>query len=118
MMFHKINGQWQWGESFNDQKGLVQNVTLKIGECAGNENSKCKLEQPIDKIVLSLESDNVNDFQEWVPFPPLTNNHKLFQDNYLEGSHVKLDQDGVHLGVNIRCNRETCLTPKKLLWEF
>ena len=51
-MFHKINGQWQWGESFNDQEGLVQNVTLKIGECAGNENSKCKVEQSIDKIVL------------------------------------------------------------------
>ena len=45
--------------------------------------------------------------------PPPTNNHKVFQDNcYLEGSHVKLHQDGVHLGVNIRCNRETCLPPK------
>ena len=43
----------------NDQKGLVQSVTLKIGEPAGNENSKYKLEQPTDKIVLLLESDNV-----------------------------------------------------------
>ena len=43
----------------NDQKGLVRSVTSKIGERAGNENSKRKLERPIDKIVLFLESDNV-----------------------------------------------------------
>ena len=54
-MFHKINGQWGESLTFNDQKGLVQNVTLKIGECAGNENSKCKVEQSIDKIVLFAE---------------------------------------------------------------
>ena len=30
---------------------------------------------------------------------------------------VKLHQDGVHLGMNIRCNREACLPPKKLLWK-
>ena len=47
---------------------------------------------------------------------PPRNNHKLFQDNcYLEGSHVKLRRDGVNLDVNIRCNREACLPPKKLL---
>ena len=28
----------------NDRKDLVRSVTLKIGECAGKENSKCKLE--------------------------------------------------------------------------
>ena len=43
----------------NDQRGLVRSVTLKIGEYAGNENSKHKLKQPIDKIVLLLESGNV-----------------------------------------------------------
>ena len=43
----------------NDQKGFVQSVILKIGERAGNENSKRKLEWPTDKIVLLLESDNV-----------------------------------------------------------
>ena len=43
----------------NDQKGLVWSVMLKIGEHARNENSKCKLEQPFDKTVLLLESDNV-----------------------------------------------------------
>ena len=43
----------------NDQKGLVWSVKSKIGERAGNENSKRKLERPIDKIVLLLESDNV-----------------------------------------------------------
>ena len=37
----------------NDQKGLVH------GEHAGNENSRCKLEQPIDKIVLLIESNHV-----------------------------------------------------------
>ena len=47
----------------NDRKGLVRSVTLKIGEHAGNENSKRKLERPIDKIVLLLESDNDNEFQ-------------------------------------------------------
>ena len=41
----------------NDRKGLVRGVTLKIGERTENENSKCKLEQPIDKIVLLLKSD-------------------------------------------------------------
>ena len=34
-------------------------MTLKMGERAGNENSKRKLERPIDKIALLLESDNV-----------------------------------------------------------
>ena len=43
----------------NVQKGLVWSVTLKIGEHAGNGNSKCKLEQPIDKIVLFFKRDNV-----------------------------------------------------------
>ena len=39
-------------------------MTLKIGERAGNENSKRKLEWPTDKIVLLLESDMLNnDFQ-------------------------------------------------------
>ena len=54
--------QWSMGritDVNNDQKGLVWSVMLKIGEHARNENSKCKLEQPIDKIVLLLESDNV-----------------------------------------------------------
>ena len=47
---------------------------------------------------------------------PSRSNHKPFQDNcYLNGSQLKLRQDGVHLGVNIRCNRETCLPPKELL---
>ena len=36
-------------------------MILKIGERAGNENSKHKLERSIDKIVFLLESDNVND---------------------------------------------------------
>ena len=60
MMFHKINGQW--GESLMltmIKKVWFWSVMLKIGEHARNENSKCKLEQPIDKIVLLLESDNV-----------------------------------------------------------
>ena len=43
----------------NVQKGLVWSVTLKIGEHVGNGNSKCKLGQPIDKIVLLFKSDNV-----------------------------------------------------------
>ena len=43
----------------NDQNGFVRSVTLKMGERAGNENSKRKLERPIDKIALLLESDNV-----------------------------------------------------------
>ena len=47
----------------NNQKGLLRNVTLKIVERAGDENSKRKLERPIDKTVLLLESGNVNDFQ-------------------------------------------------------
>ena len=58
--------QWSMGRVIdvnNDRKGLVRSVTLKIGERAGNENSKSKLEQPIDKIVLLLESDNDNEFQ-------------------------------------------------------
>ena len=58
--------QWSMGratEVHNDQKGLVRSVTLKIGEHAGNKNTKHKLERPIDKIVLLLGSDNVNDFQ-------------------------------------------------------
>ena len=58
--------QWSMGRVIdvnNDRKGFVQSVTLKIGERAGNENSKHKLEQPIDKIVLLLESDNDNEFQ-------------------------------------------------------
>ena len=54
----------------NNQNGLVWSVTLKIGERAGNENSKRKLEWPTDKIVLLLESDMLNnDFQQWVWFP-------------------------------------------------
>ena len=60
--------QWSLGRVIdinNDQKGLVRSVTLKIDERTGNENSKCKLEWPIDKTVLLLESDNVN----WVQFP-------------------------------------------------
>ena len=39
--------QWSMGiiiDVNNDQKGLVRSVTLKIGERAGNESSKCKLE--------------------------------------------------------------------------
>ena len=55
--------QWSMGRVIdvnNDRKGLVRNVTLKIGEHAGNENSKRKLERPIDKIVLLLEGDNDN----------------------------------------------------------
>ena len=36
-------------------------MILKIGERAGNKNSKRELEQPIDKIELLLDSDNVND---------------------------------------------------------
>ena len=64
----------------NDRKGLVRSVKLKIGERAVNENSKHKLERPIDKIVLLFESDNDNE---------------PFQDNcYLEGSHVKLTKMG------------------------
>ena len=58
--------QWSMGTVIdvnNDRKGLVRNVTLKIGERAGNENSKRKLVQPIDKIVLLLEIDNYNEFQ-------------------------------------------------------
>ena len=54
--------QWSMGritDVNNDQKGLVRSVTSKIGERAGNENSKRKLERPIDKTVLLLESDNV-----------------------------------------------------------
>ena len=43
----------------NDQNGFFRSVTLKMGERAGNENSKRKLERPIDKIALLLESDNV-----------------------------------------------------------
>ena len=40
-------------------------MTLKIGERAGIENSKRKLEWPTDKIVLLLESDMLNnDFQQ------------------------------------------------------
>ena len=54
---------WRVIDINNAQKGLVRSVTLKIGEPAGNENSKRKLERPIDKIVLLLEIDNVNDFQ-------------------------------------------------------
>ena len=39
-------------------------MTLKIGERAGNENSKRKLEWTTGKIVLLLESDMLNnDFQ-------------------------------------------------------
>ena len=58
--------QWSMGKVIdinNDRKGFVQSVTLKISERAGNENSKRKLEQPIEKIVLLLESDNDNEFQ-------------------------------------------------------
>ena len=54
--------QWSMGritDVNNDQKGLVRSATSKIGERAGDENSKRKLERPIDKIVLLLESDNV-----------------------------------------------------------
>ena len=39
--------QWSMGRIIdvnNDQKGLVRRVTLKIGERAGSENSKRKLE--------------------------------------------------------------------------
>ena len=43
----------------NDRKDLVRSVTLKIGEHAGNENSRCKLEKPIDKIVLLIKSNHV-----------------------------------------------------------
>ena len=42
---------------------------------------------------------------------PMRNNHRLFLDNcYLEGSHVKLHQDGMHLSMNIRCNRDLFTT--------
>ena len=54
--------QWSMGRMIdikNDRKGLVQSVTLKIGERAGNENSKCKLEQPIDNIVLLPKIENI-----------------------------------------------------------
>ena len=54
--------QWSMGritDVNNDQKGLVRSVTLKIGEHAGNENSRCKLEKPIDKIVLLIKSNHV-----------------------------------------------------------
>ena len=47
-----------------DQKALIRSMTLKIGKRAGNENSKRKLEQSMDNIVLLLESGDVNnDFQ-------------------------------------------------------
>ena len=58
--------EWSMGKVIdvnNNQKGLLRNVTLKIVERAGDENSKRKLERPIDKTVLLLESGNVNDFQ-------------------------------------------------------
>ena len=54
--------QWSMGRTVdvkNDRKGLVQSVTLKIGEHAENKNSKCKLEQPIDNIILLPKSDNI-----------------------------------------------------------
>ena len=54
--------QWSMGritDVNNDQNGFFRSVTLKMGERAGNENSKRKLERPIDKIALLLESDNV-----------------------------------------------------------
>ena len=58
--------EWSMGKVIdvnNNQKGLLRNVTLKIVERAEDENSKRKLERPIDKTVLLLESGNVNDFQ-------------------------------------------------------
>ena len=58
--------EWSMGkvtDVSNNQKGLLRNVTLKIVERAGDENSKRKLERPFDKTVLLLESGNVNDFQ-------------------------------------------------------
>ena len=62
-MFHEINGQWGESLTLTMIERVWFEVTLKIGECAGNENSKRKLERPIDKIVLLLESDNDNEFQ-------------------------------------------------------
>ena len=43
----------------SDKKGLVHSVLLRMGERSGNENSKRELEQPIDKIVLIMGSDEV-----------------------------------------------------------
>ena len=51
-MFHEINGQWGESLTLTMIERVWFEVTLKIGECAGNENSKCKVEQSIDKIVL------------------------------------------------------------------
>ena len=43
----------------SDKKGLVHSVLLRMGERPGNENSKSELEQPIDKIMLIMGSDEV-----------------------------------------------------------
>ena len=42
----------------SDKKGLVRSV-ICMGKQLGNENSKCELERPVDKIVLIMGSDGV-----------------------------------------------------------
>ena len=41
----------------SDQNGLARSVYLKIGDQPGREKAKNIVEQPVDKIVLLLESD-------------------------------------------------------------
>ena len=43
----------------SDKKGLARSVLLRMGDRSGNENSKRELEQPIDKIMLIMGSDEV-----------------------------------------------------------
>ena len=43
----------------SDRKGVVSSLLLPMGERPGNESSKHKLERPISKIVVLLESNGV-----------------------------------------------------------